>query len=172
MNPLVSLVSCQKRLHIGEKLLVWLEELFFQLCGCVSFGFWREIGFGFTYLGCDFFTPIRFTEDSVYLCTIFFVSHWLFVIRFCQKVWFCCSNTQINLQNDHFCICRLYLQIQKMQMQVSISVSQIICLRMQMLKNMPTYRLCSPIFWLRREIVFGCTVSKKKIGFFNRGRIC
>ena len=26
-----------------------LEELFFQLCCCVSFWFWREIGFGFTY---------------------------------------------------------------------------------------------------------------------------
>ncbi len=27
-----------------------LEELSFQLCCCVSFWFWREIGFGFTYL--------------------------------------------------------------------------------------------------------------------------
>ncbi len=27
-----------------------LEELFFQLCCCVSFWFWRDIGFGFTYL--------------------------------------------------------------------------------------------------------------------------
>ncbi len=27
-----------------------LEELFFQLCCCVSFWFWREIDFGFTYL--------------------------------------------------------------------------------------------------------------------------
>ncbi len=27
-----------------------LEELFFQLSFCVSFWFWREIGFGFTYL--------------------------------------------------------------------------------------------------------------------------
>ncbi len=27
-----------------------LEELFFQLCCCVSFWFWREIGFHFTYL--------------------------------------------------------------------------------------------------------------------------
>ncbi len=27
-----------------------LEECFFQLCCCVSFWFWREIGFGFTYL--------------------------------------------------------------------------------------------------------------------------
>ncbi len=27
-----------------------LEELFFQLCCCVSFWFWWEIGFGFTYL--------------------------------------------------------------------------------------------------------------------------
>jgi hypothetical protein len=25
-----------------------LEELFFQLCCCVSFWFWREIGFGCT----------------------------------------------------------------------------------------------------------------------------
>ncbi len=28
----------------------WLEELFFQLCCCVSFLLWWEIGFGFTYL--------------------------------------------------------------------------------------------------------------------------
>jgi hypothetical protein len=27
-----------------------LEELFFQLCCCVSFWFWWEIGFGFTHL--------------------------------------------------------------------------------------------------------------------------
>ncbi len=27
-----------------------LEEVIFQLCCCVSFWFWREIGFGFTYL--------------------------------------------------------------------------------------------------------------------------
>ena len=27
-----------------------LEELIFQLWGCVSFWLWREIGFGFTYL--------------------------------------------------------------------------------------------------------------------------
>jgi hypothetical protein len=27
-----------------------LEELFFQLCCCVSFWFWQEIGFGLTYL--------------------------------------------------------------------------------------------------------------------------
>jgi hypothetical protein len=27
-----------------------LEVLFFQLCCCVNFLFWREIGFGFTYL--------------------------------------------------------------------------------------------------------------------------
>ncbi len=26
-----------------------LEELFFQLCCCVSFWFWPEIGFGFIY---------------------------------------------------------------------------------------------------------------------------
>ncbi len=29
-----------------------LEELFLQLCCCVSFLFWREIGFGFTYYLC------------------------------------------------------------------------------------------------------------------------
>ncbi len=29
-----------------------LEELFLQLCYCVSFWFWREIGFGFTYYLC------------------------------------------------------------------------------------------------------------------------
>ncbi len=29
-----------------------LEELFLQLCCCVSFWCWREIGFGFTYYLC------------------------------------------------------------------------------------------------------------------------
>ncbi len=29
-----------------------LEEFFLQLCFCVSFWFWREIGFGFTYYLC------------------------------------------------------------------------------------------------------------------------
>ncbi len=29
-----------------------LEELFLQLCCCVSFWFWGEIGFGFTYYLC------------------------------------------------------------------------------------------------------------------------
>jgi hypothetical protein len=29
-----------------------LEELFFQLCCCVSFWLWWEIGFGFTYYLC------------------------------------------------------------------------------------------------------------------------
>ena len=29
-----------------------LEEPFFQLCCCVSFRFWQEIGFGFTYYLC------------------------------------------------------------------------------------------------------------------------
>ncbi len=28
----------------------WAGGTFFQLCCCVSFWFWREIGFGFTYL--------------------------------------------------------------------------------------------------------------------------
>ncbi len=50
--------------------------------------------------------------------------YWLFVNRFCQKMWFCCLDMQINLQNDHFFICRSYLWSQKMQMQVFVSVSQ------------------------------------------------
>ncbi len=29
-----------------------LEELFFQLCCCVSVWLWREMGFGFTYYLC------------------------------------------------------------------------------------------------------------------------
>jgi hypothetical protein len=36
----------------------------------------------------------------------FFVSYLLFVNRFCQKVQFCCPDTQINLQNDQFFFCR------------------------------------------------------------------
>jgi hypothetical protein len=30
-----------------------LEELFFQLCCCVRFWFWQEIGFSFTYYLCN-----------------------------------------------------------------------------------------------------------------------
>ncbi len=43
-----------------------LEELFFQLCCCVSFWFWREIGFGFTYLHTllsNFFWNLNFPNS-------------------------------------------------------------------------------------------------------------
>jgi hypothetical protein len=44
---------CRGTLKKGDKKTVavrGLEELFFQLCCCVSFWFWWEIGFGFRYL--------------------------------------------------------------------------------------------------------------------------
>jgi hypothetical protein len=50
-------MSCSTFLRGGARLLTTqtlaargLEELFFQLCCCVSFWFWWEIGFCFTYL--------------------------------------------------------------------------------------------------------------------------
>ena len=45
-----------------------LEELFLQLCCCVSFLFWRKIGFGFTYYLC--------TQGTIQLwcCVSFFGS--------------------------------------------------------------------------------------------------
>ncbi len=48
--------------HFKEKTLAvrGLEELFFQLCCCVSFWFWREIGFGFTYYPLQASAPASF----------------------------------------------------------------------------------------------------------------
>ncbi len=55
-----------------------LEELFFQLCCCVSFWFWREIGFGFIYY------VLMFLEYyTVVICVSFLVlvgnSVWCYV---------------------------------------------------------------------------------------------
>ncbi len=71
-----------------------LEELFFQLCCYVSFSFWREIGFGFTYSLC--------TQSFIQLwcCVSFFKSGskqflirtylvYNTVVRLCQ--FFCCG---------------------------------------------------------------------------------
>jgi hypothetical protein len=42
-----------------------LEELFFQLCYCVSFWFWWEIGFGFTYYLCIYvWHGASYAEDT------------------------------------------------------------------------------------------------------------
>jgi hypothetical protein len=42
--------DCPVRFQASDTLaLRGLEELFLQLCCCVSFLFWQEIGFGFTY---------------------------------------------------------------------------------------------------------------------------
>ena len=56
-----------------------LEEPFFQLCCCVSFWFWREIGFGFTYY---------YVLGVPYSCGVVLVflvlagnSFWCYVIR-------------------------------------------------------------------------------------------
>ncbi len=47
-----------------------LEEPFIQLCCCVSFLFWQEIGFGFPYYSC--------TQSTIQLwcCVSFFGSGW------------------------------------------------------------------------------------------------
>ena len=45
-----------------------LEEPFFQLCCCVSFWFWREIGFGFYILLCTWSTI------QLWCCVSFFCS--------------------------------------------------------------------------------------------------
>ncbi len=71
-----------------------LEEPFFQLCCCVSFLFWREIGFGFTYSLC--------TQSTIQLwcCVSFFISGGKYflvrtylvyntVVQKCQ--FFCCG---------------------------------------------------------------------------------
>ncbi len=58
----------------------WAGGTFFQLCCCVSFWFWREIGFGFTYL---------FTQSTIQLwvCVSFLVlaenSFWCFIRTQC-----------------------------------------------------------------------------------------
>ncbi len=44
----------------------WAGGTFFQLCCCVSFWFWREISFGFTYYLC--------TQSTIQLCCC--VSFW------------------------------------------------------------------------------------------------
>ncbi len=48
--PLVALTDKQNDGEMNTLAARGLEELFFQLCCCVCFLFWREIGFGFTYL--------------------------------------------------------------------------------------------------------------------------
>ncbi len=48
--PLLALTDGQTDRETNTLAAQGLEELFFQLCCCVSFWFWREIGFGFTYL--------------------------------------------------------------------------------------------------------------------------
>ncbi len=51
-----------------------------QLCGCVSFWFWREIEFGFTYL-------CTLSKIQLWCCVIFLVlagnSYWLYVRIYC-----------------------------------------------------------------------------------------
>jgi hypothetical protein len=45
-----------------------LEELFFQLCCCVSYLFWPEIGFGFTYL-CMLLNKL-FLQTNIFLIVV------------------------------------------------------------------------------------------------------
>ncbi len=51
-----------------------LEELFFQLCCCVSFWFWWEIGFGVTYVlrgpySCGIVLVFWFWREIVFVVT-------------------------------------------------------------------------------------------------------
>ncbi len=55
-----------------------LEEPFFQLCCCVSFWFWREIGFGCTYL-CTWSTI------QLWCCVSFFVGGCAIIITTGKK---------------------------------------------------------------------------------------
>ncbi len=48
--PLLALTHRQNYRETNTLAVRGPEELFFQLCCCVSFWFWREISFGFTYL--------------------------------------------------------------------------------------------------------------------------
>ncbi len=48
--PLLALTDGRNYRGTNTLALRGLEELFLQLCCCVSFWFWRGIGFGFTYL--------------------------------------------------------------------------------------------------------------------------
>ncbi len=57
-----------------------LEELFFQLCCCVSFWFWQEIGFGFTYL--------RTLLDNFFGTNIFLIVVEVFRYFVCQFRYF------------------------------------------------------------------------------------
>ncbi len=79
----------------------WAGGTFFQLCCCVSFLFWREIGFGFIYYLC--------TQSTIQLwcCASFFGSgRKLFLvllmsqctIQLCGCVSFFCCGRKANLE--------------------------------------------------------------------------
>ncbi len=51
-STLLALTHRQTDRETNTLALHGLEELFLQLCCCVSFMFWREIGFGSTYYLC------------------------------------------------------------------------------------------------------------------------
>jgi hypothetical protein len=50
--PLLALTDRQNYRETNTLAACGLKELFFLLCCCVSFWFWREIGFSFTYYLC------------------------------------------------------------------------------------------------------------------------
>jgi hypothetical protein len=58
-----------------------LEKLFLQLCCCVSFLFWREIGFGFTYL-CTLLNKL-FYELIFFLIVVEVLA--MFFVRFLRQ---------------------------------------------------------------------------------------
>ncbi len=80
-----------------------LEELFFQLCCCVNFWFWWEIGFGFTYYLC--------TQSTILLwcCVSFLVlagnSFWCYICTYCTIQLYGCVSFFVvagnNSQNEN-----------------------------------------------------------------------
>ncbi len=76
-----------------------LEEPFFQLCCCVSFLFWREIGFGFTYSLCTQSTIQLWCGVSFFLLSreIVFGTYILSVQYSCAVVSVFCCGRKANL---------------------------------------------------------------------------
>jgi hypothetical protein len=62
-----------------------LEELFFQLWFCVSFWFWREIGFGFTYI------VLRVQYSCVVVLVFWFWREIVFGVTYVLSVQYRCA---------------------------------------------------------------------------------
>ncbi len=75
----------EERIH---SLRVGWRNLFLQLCCCVSFLFWREIGFGDIYLYCPLWSPCPPKTSPFLFCSFLF-----FLFRLLNK--FHSNNTQL-----------------------------------------------------------------------------